>query len=178
MLEPQHTMWSAPVAERAGRPLLVLLHGHGGREGDLFQLSPYLPLDRTIAAPRGGFEHGDGYTWFDVAASRPGPLDAATDEVAVWLRSAGATASSVTLFGFSQGGVLALQLLRRHPELVDAVVMLSGVVEPDDDDGDVRLAEFRPPVFWGRGTSDELVPGSGVERTRDWLLAHTTLTER
>jgi phospholipase/carboxylesterase len=33
-------------------------------------------------------------------------------------------------------------------------------------------------VFWGRGTSDELVPASGVERTRDWLLEHTTLTER
>ena len=171
-------MWSASVAERVGRPLLVLLHGHGGREGDLFQLSPYLPLDRTIASPRGGLVQGDGYSWFDVAAPRPAPLDSASDELAVWLRAAGKSASSVTLLGFSQGGVLALQTMRRHPELVDAVVMLSGIVEPESDAGDPRLAEFRPPVFWGRGTADELVPASGVEHTRDWLLEHSTLTER
>src|SRR6187399_3276084 len=128
MLEPQHTMWSASVEDRAGRPLLVLLHGHGGHEGDLFQLSPYLPLDRTIAAPRGGIEYGDGFTWFDVGAARPAPLDAAADELATWLTDAAHTSSTVTLFGFSQGGVLALQVLRRHPHLVDAVVMLSGIV--------------------------------------------------
>ena len=177
-MEPQHTMWSAPVDERVGRPLLVLLHGHGGQEGDLFQLSPYLPLDRTIAAPRGGIPYADGFSWFDVAAPRPEPLDLASDELAVWLRAVGKTASSVTLFGFSQGGVLALQTLRRHPELVNSAVMLSGIVEPEPDAGDARLAEFRPPVFWGRGTSDDLVPESGVEHTRDWLLEHSTLTER
>jgi len=171
-------MWSTSVAERAGRPLLVLLHGHGGREGDLFQLSPYLPLDRTIAAPRGPIEYGDGFTWFDVGAARPAPLDAAADELAAWLTDAAQGASSLTLFGFSQGGVLALQVLRRHPHLVDAVVMLSGIVEPEDDPGDAELAGLKPQVFWGRGTDDELVPASGVEHTRDWLLGHSTLTER
>ena len=177
-MEPQHTMWSASVEERAGRPLLVLLHGHGGQEGDLFQLSPYLPLDRTIAAPRGGTPYGDGFTWFDVAAPRPGALDRASDELAVWLRAVGKPASSVTLLGFSQGGVLALQVLRRHPELVDAVVMLSGIVEAEPDAGDAELAALRRPVFWGRGTSDELVPTSGIESTREWLMAHSDLTER
>jgi phospholipase/carboxylesterase len=171
-------MWSASVAERADRPLLVLLHGHGGREGDLFRLSPYLPLDRTIAAPRGRLEVGDGFSWFDVAAPRPAALDAAADRFAEWLESAGSSASSVTLLGFSQGGVLALQVLRRHPELVDAVVMLSGIVEAEPDAGDAELAELRRPVFWGRGTSDELVPTSGIESTREWLLAHSDLTER
>src|SRR5688572_32868384 len=99
MLEPQHTMWSASAEERAGRPLLVLLHGHGGHEGDLFQLSPYLPLDRTIAAPRGGTPYGDGYTWFDVAAARPASLDRASDALAVWLRAVGKSASFVPLLG-------------------------------------------------------------------------------
>jgi phospholipase/carboxylesterase len=171
-------MWSASVAERADRPLVVLLHGHGGREGDLFRLSPYLPLDRTIAAPRGGLTIGDGFSWFDVAAPRPAALDAAADRFAAWLATAGASASSVTLLGFSQGGVLALQVLRRHPELVDAVVMLSGIVEAEADPGDAALAALDRPVFWGRGTADELVPESGVESTREWLLTHTDLTER
>ena len=69
-------------------------------------------------------------------------------------------------------------MLRRHPDLIDAVVMLSGIVEPEADAGDAEVASIRPPVFWGRGTADELVPLSGVEHTRHWLLTHTTLTER
>ena len=117
-------IWSTPESDRAGRDLVVLLHGHLGREGDLFQLSPYLPLDHVIAAPRGPRTEGTGYSWFDVEAARPAPLDAAADDLADWLADVSVDARTVTLFGYSQGGVLALQTLRRHPELVDEVVML------------------------------------------------------
>ena len=51
-LDSDAVIWSRPEAERAGRPLLVLLHGLGSHEGDLFALSPYLPTEFTIAAVR------------------------------------------------------------------------------------------------------------------------------
>jgi phospholipase/carboxylesterase len=171
-------IWSTPEADRAGRDLVVLLHGHLGREGDLFQLSPYLPLDHVIAAPRGPRTEGTGYSWFDVEAARPAPLDAAADDLADWLADVSVGARTVTLFGYSQGGVLALQTLRRHPELVDEVVMLSGMLEDDPRAGDAAVATRHPAVFWGRGTVDELVPATGIERTREWLLKNTELTER
>ena len=178
MIDPSTVIWSTPVGERAGKPLLVLLHGLGSHEGDLFQLSPYLPLGHVIAAPRGPIASGSGWSWFDVAASRPAPLNDSADGLAKWLATVRGEATSVAVLGFSQGGVLGLQTLRRHPESVDAVVLLSAIADETVDPGDPELEVLRPPVFWGRGTTDTVVPAEQVLATRDWLEEHSTLTER
>jgi phospholipase/carboxylesterase len=178
MIDPSAVIWSTPVGERAGKPLLVLLHGLGSHEGDLFQLSPYLPLDHVIASPRGPIPSGSGWSWFDVAAPRPAPLNEAADEFAEWLATVRDDASSVAVLGFSQGGVLGLQALRRHPELIDSLVLLSAIADETVDPGDPELEVLRPPVFWGRGTADDVVPAEQVLTTREWLEEHSTLTER
>ena len=51
-LDSEAVRWSVPPAERAGRPLLVLLHGYGSDENDLFGLVPYLPDAFVIASVR------------------------------------------------------------------------------------------------------------------------------
>lgn len=177
-IDPSVVIWSTPLSERAGKPLLVLLHGLGDHEGSLFQLSPYLPLDHVIASPRGPIAAGQGWSWFDVAAARPAPLNAAADALAEWIRGVRSQASSVAVLGFSQGAVLALQTMRRHPGAVDSIVALSGIVDETVDPGDPELEVVRPPVFWGRGTADDVIPDGQVGGTRDWLLEHSTLTER
>ncbi|HEY4152446.1 MAG TPA: alpha/beta fold hydrolase [Pseudolysinimonas sp.] len=178
MIDPSTVIWSTPVDERAGKSLLVLLHGMGSHEGDLFQLSPYLPLDYVIASPRGPLQSGTGWSWFDVIAARPAPLNESADELAEWLATVRGDASSVSVLGFSQGGVLGLQTLRRHPELVDSLVLLSGIADETVDPGDPELEVLRPPIFWGRGTMDDVVPAEQVVTTREWLEEHSTLTER
>ena len=177
-IDPAAVIWSTPVAQRSGKPLLVLLHGLGSNEGALFQLSPYLPLGHVIASPRGPIAAGEGWSWFDVAASRPAPLNEGADEFAEWLTIARGDASSVAVLGFSQGAVLGLQALRRHPELVDSLVLLSAIADETVDPGDPELEVLRPAIFWGRGTADDVVPAEQVAATRDWLEAHSTLTER
>lgn len=178
MIDPSAVIWSTPAGERAGKPLLVLLHGLGSHEGDLFQLSPYLPLDHVIASPRGPIPSGNGWSWFDVAAPRPAPLNQSADEFAEWLATVRGDATSVAVLGFSQGGVLGLQALRRHPELIDSIVLLSAIADETVDPGDPELEVLRPPMFWGRGTADDVVPAEQVLATRDWLEEHSTLTER
>jgi phospholipase/carboxylesterase len=177
-IDPSVVIWSTPVADRAGKPLLVLLHGLGDHEGSLFQLSPYLPLGHVIASPRGPSASNSGWSWFDVAASRPAPLNEAADALADWIKKLRGHATSVAVLGFSQGGVLALQTLRRHPEIVDAAVVLSAIADETADPGDPELEVVRPPVFWGRGTADDVIPDSQVGATREWLAEHATLTER
>jgi phospholipase/carboxylesterase len=177
-IDPAHVIWSTPVGERVDKPLLVLLHGLGSHEGDLFQLSPYLPLDHVIASPRGPIPSGDGWSWFDVAAARPAPLNESADEFAEWLAKVRGDARSVAVLGFSQGGVLGLQALRRHPGLIDSLVLLSAIADETVDPGDPELEVLRPPIFWGRGTADDVVPPAQVLTTRDWLEEHSTLTER
>jgi phospholipase/carboxylesterase len=180
-LDAAAVMWSAPERDRADRPLLVLLHGYGSHEGDLFGLSPHLPLGPVIASVRAPISLDGGWAWFDTTYGQHGDpnRDAANDAaqaVLDWLD--GLEYTSVSLLGFSQGAAVAVQLLRLAPGRFTSAVALSGFVvggaEPGDDDP--RLAST--PVFWGRGTRDAVIPAAAIARAADWLPTHTTLTER
>jgi phospholipase/carboxylesterase len=181
-IEPSTVMWSTPERERAGRPHLVLLHGYGSNEGDLFQLAPYLPLGMVIAAPRAPLPHpmGFGFSWFPLNDEVDGiGIDQAADDLASWIgEHVTGKASRVGILGFSQGGVLGLQVLRRHPDAADALVMLASARHPEADAGDDAMADRRPPVFSGRGTADEVIPAWRFADTADWLPDHSRLTER
>ena len=183
-------LWSAPERERAGRPLLVLLHGYGSHEGDLFGLSPQLPLEPVIASVRAPLPVGQGYAWAPLASEADAAaVSAAADETALalldWLDTTEST--SIGLLGFSQGGAMSLQLLRNAPERFAYAAVLSGfAITPGADTagapavhpGDAALAVRRPPVFWGRGTVDTVITPDKIDYTDEWLPEHSTLTQR
>ncbi|MFT2818278.1 alpha/beta hydrolase [Leifsonia sp. A12D58] len=181
MIDAEAVLWSAGAADRVGRPLLLILHGFGSHEGDLFSLAPHLPLQPVLAALRAPLAAGAGWAWFPI--SEPGnpdtdAIDAAARGVLDWLDAQDVQPSSVGVLGFSQGGAMALQLLRLAPERFSFAVQLSGFVGSGEREGDARLAELAPPVFWGRGTADPVIPASAVDRTQAWLPSHSQLTER
>ncbi|WP_104135331.1 MULTISPECIES: alpha/beta hydrolase [unclassified Cryobacterium] len=174
-------LWSASGADQVDRPLLLVLHGYGSHEGDLFSLTPHLPLEPVIAALRAPLPVGDGWAWFPI--NDPGnpdnaAVDAGVAAVLAWLDALPQQPSTVGLLGFSQGGAMALQLLRMAPDRFSFAVNLSGFVASGPQSGDARLAERPLPVFWGRGTVDGVIPASAVTRTQAWLPGHSTLTER
>jgi phospholipase/carboxylesterase len=80
--------------------------------------------------------------------------------------------------GFSQGGLMATQLLRTRPERVVAPVVLGGFVQRSAQPGDTMLAEARPPLFWGRGAEDRVIGAPAIARTAAFLPGHTGLVER
>lgn len=180
-LDTDAIIWSTPERDRADRPLIVLLHGYGSHEGDLFGMSPGLPLGPTIASLRAPIAESGGWAWFSLRDSVPGDpgpekLDAAAEVVLAWLDTVEYT--SVSLLGFSQGAAIALQLLRHAPDRFAATVALSGFVAGGDGPRDAELAKLRPPVFWGRGTDDPIIPDSAIARTEAWLPAHADATIR
>jgi phospholipase/carboxylesterase len=180
-LDESAILWSAPERERAGRPLLVLLHGYGSHEGDLFGMSPGLPLGPVIASLRAPLSEGGGWAWFRPNFEKPvdppeAELDEAARAVLDWLDTQQHT--SVGLLGFSQGGAIALQLLRLDPTRFAATVTLSGFVGLGEHRGDPELSRVRPPVFWGRGTDDSVIPSALIERTDAWISDHTDPTVR
>ena len=166
---------------RAGRPLLVLLHGYGSHEGDLFGLAPGLPLSPVIASLRAPLRSGPGHAWFPLSGETPldelGELvDDSARAILDWLDTTDNT--SVGVLGFSQGGAMALQLLRLAPTRFRYAVVLAGFVAGNDHPGDAALLEAKPPVFWGRGTLDDRIPRPAIEWTAQWLPPHSTLTSR
>lgn len=180
-LDTDAVLWSAPEAERADRPLLVLLHGVGSHEGDLFGLAPRLPTQPVIASLRAPHPYGGGWAWFPMPgestdAQRWQVLRESVTEVLAWLDQQRYT--TVGLLGFSQGAIMSFDLLRAAPTRFAYAVPLSGLVSPEPHDGDTELATVRPPVFWGRGDADPAFPPERLAHTHEWVPAHTTLTER
>ncbi|MCG6568694.1 alpha/beta hydrolase [Tessaracoccus sp. ZS01] len=179
MIDPALTLWS--TEQREGLPLLVLLHGFGSNEEDLFSLVPYLPggiAVASLAAPGAPPAPMPGRAWFPMGTlgnTHEVIADAAA-AVRRWIDAEAGTAPSVALLGFSQGASVALEALRQGPERFDAVLALSGVVSPFGSDGDARLGELRPPVFWGRGSLDTVFAEELIDHTAQWLPEHSTPT--
>jgi len=182
-LDPSAALWSAAPGERGDRPLLVLLHGYGADERDLFALAPLLPPEFVVAAPRAPLAPpwpSPGHSWYPIDGldgRDPALVTAAARGVLEWVDAA-ASGSPVGLLGFSQGAAVALQALRLAPERIGFVVNLSGYVAPGDLPGDDDLAQRRPPVFWGRGTADDVIPEALVLHTTQWLPGRVELSGR
>jgi phospholipase/carboxylesterase len=172
-------LWSAPESDRAGRPTLVLLHGHRMDERVGFELRHHLPSELVFASVRAPREaRGGGYAWFPMDSSFSlEAIDHSAAAVLSWLDSVQLD-GPVGVLGFSQGVATAFQMVRREPARFAYAVNLSGGVVPLPGRGDAELATRRLPVFWGRGDKDWVIPALLVESTRWWLRQHTDLTER
>ncbi|ACU86913.1 predicted esterase [Brachybacterium faecium DSM 4810] len=166
----------APTAAQDA-PIVLLLHGLGSHEHDLAGLVPHLPEDFRYVSLRGIHAYGPGYAWFEmpIDPQRPEAIDPAAAAVETWI--AAQSEPVVGAIGFSQGGLLALHLLRRDARALDFVVNLSGVPFPAPLPGDAALAAARPPVLWGHGGRDPLFGGEIEEMTREFLSTHTQLEE-
>jgi len=182
MIDHSAVQWTRPAGERAGTPLLVLLHGVGSNERDLLGLAPALPPMWTIASLRAPMAWGPGHSWYPLGT--PGspalePVDAAVTGVLDWIDTVAADHPRIGLLGFSQGGSMALQLLRARPAGFAFAVSLSGFVVPGvTDSRDEALAAVRPRVFLGHGDLDPVIPGEATARTAAWAAANTDVTDR
>lgn len=161
----------------ATRPIVLLLHGLGSDERDLASLVPFLPPLFEYVSLRGNHRYVQGYAWFPMPAERALPVraDAAAAAVEEWI--AAQDRPVVGAIGFSQGGLLALHLLRREAGRLDFVVNLSGWPSPEVLPGDAALAARRPPVLWGHGGVDPHYDEESEARIREFLGAHTALEE-
>ncbi|MCA4133701.1 alpha/beta hydrolase [Arthrobacter sp. M4] len=175
-------LWSHDEQERAGRPLLVLLHGYGANERDLFSLAGMLPEEFAVASVRAPMPMGPGFTWFPLTQSIDYSLDAvkhAADYVDAWLDSVRDGHPSVSLLGFSMGMAMATTLLRRRPADYAAVVGLSGFAVDAGADPTFRDAEMdgTVPMFWGRDQQDPVITPDKIEFTMGWVRKHVKLTK-
>lgn len=185
VIDADATLWSHPESERAGKPHLVLLHGYGSDEHDLFGLVPHLPDDFVVAsvpAPLTPPWPMPGRSWYaiDDRLEQRGPeaITAAGRALLDWITQEVPAAQPVALLGFSQGAVISTQALRLDPERIGAVVALSGYAARGELPADAVLREKRPPVFWGRGSHDTVIPPHHIDHTAQWLPDHCTLTGR
>jgi phospholipase/carboxylesterase len=172
------TALSSGVAPAAGDVVVLALHGYGSNERDLVGLLDTLALDLPWASLRAPVDTPNGgAAWFPI--STPGnpkaaPVLQATEMIWAWVDENLAPGTRVLPIGFSQGGLMATQLLRTRPGRVVAPVVLGGFVLGAVQAGDDELAAGRPPLFWGRGADDAVITADAVARTTDWVERHVS----
>jgi phospholipase/carboxylesterase len=155
-----------PAGDPAGA--LVLLHGRGVDENDLFPLLDLLDPERRLlgATPRGPLQMPPGGNhWYVV--QRIGFPDPRTflptyERVADWLDTLlaenGLTPDRLVLGGFSQGAVMAYALgLGKGRPRPAGIVALSGFI-PEVEGFELDLSDLEGyPVAIGHGTHDPII---------------------
>jgi phospholipase/carboxylesterase len=158
---------------------LILLHGVGSNEQDLFSLAKYLPANYTVISPRGPFVLGEGrFAWYQVDFSSGTPEINADQEAQsrktirefiVQLKEK-YKLDEVYLGGFSQGAIMSYTIGLTQPDLITGVLAFSGRI----------LQEIRPfvaeqdtlqnlKVFIAHGTQDGTLPVHYAREAKAYL---------
>ncbi len=159
----------AQIRPAAGEPVgaLVLLHGRGADEHDLFPLLDLLDPERRLvgATPRGPLALPPGgrhwYALGGIPTPDPATFHATYPEAAGWLdgflSEHGLAADRLVLGGFSQGAVMsyALGLGRGRPRAA-AITAFSGFV-PRVEGFELDVSQPLPPFTIGHGTLDPVI---------------------
>lgn len=126
-----------PRTKTTKPPLLLMLHGYGSNEADLFDLAQYLPDSFLIVSVRAPYDMGNGsYKWYDIGLA-PGTrfanteqTQASADKVLQLIQQLKAhytyNPARVFVSGFSQGAAMSLVLGLNHPDVFRGAIILSG----------------------------------------------------
>lgn len=174
--------WDTDASADAPGAVAVFLHGYGSNERDLVSLASALPQGMRWASLRAPLALGPGaHAWFHITEPGNPPMSAvaaATDEIWAWANASLPAGTPLVPIGFSQGGLMASQLLRTDPTRVLAPVVLGGFVLGEEQPADAQLRVSQPALFSGRGADDQVITKAAVDRTDAWLPIHTTVTAR
>lgn len=176
VLDESAMLWSVPEPDRAGRPLLLALHGVNGDERQLLPAVEVLPPQLVVVTARAPYPgEGAGWSWFELTEAGVDAAASVTAQLLDWLdRQPGH--SSYGVLGLSQGAAMAMSLLRADPTRFAYGVQLSGFAI--DTSPDEQLAATRLPMFSAHGDRDEVIPRDRVLDTARFLREHTDLTEK
>lgn len=151
--------------------LLILLHGYGSNEEDLFSFVPTLPADWLVVSFRAPLSTDfEGFSWYDIDFNNlenrvdvPQAKDSMKGILESVLRITnqyGLTENQTHLCGFSQGGILSYALALENPELFSKIACMSCYAEDRLLENMVKdkkkLEKLR--FFVSHGTDDVVIP--------------------
>ncbi len=177
---PTHRVRRATAAGSAQRAaaLLVLLHGYGSNEHDLFGLAAAIDPRVTVVSLRAPLTLTPGsYAWFTIdftdtglTLDLPGGKRALAQLAGVIVelaRQYAADPARVFLGGFSQGAAMAAAAALLAPDTIAGAIILSGITPVVFD---LALpASTAQTFFVAHGTHDPVVPLASGHATRDLL---------
>lgn len=158
-----------PTKKAAKPPLILLLHGYGSNEKDLFELKNFLPEEYIVVSARATYQIGsESYQWFSkemVNGKYSGKTEQMANSRDVLVRfidqltnKYSADKARVYVMGFSQGAMMSYEVGLTNPQKVKGIGILSGVLPESLKPlitKDKPLAQLR--IFVAHGTGDKIL---------------------
>ncbi|QNP49246.1 alpha/beta hydrolase [Diaphorobacter aerolatus] len=151
--------------------LLVLMHGVGSNEQDLFGLAPYVPEHFHVLSLRAPYRMGpNANAWFEFSVNGDGsrtinaPQESASralllQTIETAARQLRVPASRVIVGGFSQGGIMGLSVLLTRPQMVAGGMALHSRLLPEVVNQIAPASEFEGKALWvSQGLQDNVIP--------------------
>ncbi len=152
-------------------PLLILLHGYGSNEEDLFSFASELPKNLLIVSARAPQTLGHGsYAWYTIHLNNsqdkfsdiPEAIKA-RETIATFIQEIqqkyNITPNKTFLLGFSQGTILSYSVALNYPKLVQKVIALSGYVNPELLPENIETNDYtKLDFFISHGRVDQVIP--------------------
>jgi phospholipase/carboxylesterase len=126
-----------PKVEIDNPPLLLLMHGVGSNEQDLFSLAQYLPDNFLVISARGPLSIGtNSFAWFEVNFSTGVPVinyaqaENSRNTIIEFIESLKTqycfNDKEIYIGGFSQGSIMSYSVGLTRPDLIKGIAILSG----------------------------------------------------
>ena len=168
-LSLEHIVRPSSLANNA--PLLIMCHGYGSDENDLFSFASELPEELMIISLRAPYAMQPyGNAWyainFDAEKGKWSDNEQAIksrDLIAKFIDEAcdayPVNKDNVTLLGFSQGTILSYAVALTYPEKIKNIVALSGYINPDiipETFDKTKLSHL--DFYCSHGSVDQVIP--------------------
>jgi phospholipase/carboxylesterase len=171
-----------PKIKLDNNPLLILIHGYGSNEEDLFSFAPELPEEYYIVSVRAPYtlQYGS-YAWyainFDADQNKFSDNEQAKtsrDLIAKFITELQTNypidAKNVNLIGFSQGAILSYAVALSYPEKVQRVVALSGYINSEIlEENYLKNSFSNLKIFTSHGTVDQVIPVEWGRKAKPFL---------
>jgi phospholipase/carboxylesterase len=168
MTSKLHFVERAPILKtKTPAPLLILIHGYGSNEMDLFSFASELPESLHIVSLRAPIELGyNSFAWYSInfdeyqnkfsdlkeAKHSLNLIDIFIDE---FIKEKSIDTSNIFVVGFSQGAILSYGLSLNSTK-IHHVVALSGYLN-EDLINNIK-SETSTDYFCSHGTVDQVIP--------------------
>ncbi|WP_067145739.1 alpha/beta hydrolase [Pseudotamlana agarivorans] len=179
-LSLQHLIRESSLTENA--PLLIMMHGYGSDENDLFSFASELPKELFIISVKAPYPMAPyGNAWyainFDAEKGKWNDIEQAKqsrDLIANFIDEAveayPVNKNNVSLLGFSQGSILSYGVALNYPEKVKNIVALSGYLIQDIFPDDIASKDYSNLDFYcSHGSVDQVIPVEWARQTAPFL---------
>ncbi|MGB0176494.1 MAG: alpha/beta hydrolase [Owenweeksia sp.] len=162
----------APETPSEKPPLLIMLHGFGSHEQDLFSMAPMLNKKFLVVSARAPLQLSwGGFAWYEINFDQLGggkmsnipQAKESVERIESFVKEAqqayGGDPENTWLMGFSQGCILSYAVALRTPQNFKGVLALSGYILKDITPDRFKPSDLQDLDFFvSHGTQDEVLP--------------------